>query len=618
EAGSGNLGQDTLDLIVQLSQNATVTARAGGDLFLSNLAGDLRIDQIYTPGLARIRSAGALVEVSADLQRDIQARYLRLFAGTTIGGAGSSELDALDLGASPDGWVELEAADGIHVRAVDGALDVRSALASAGDVTLRSPGDLNIGTLEAGGKLMLDAAGDLMQSAQTVAAVGNIDLSAARYIMADGATLRARDGRIDIATSGDVVVGRIEATTNATAQALRIIAGGGIHDGGDIGTFDLVAATPGAGVVLEATDGIGSATWNNGAPLPVADALETDIAMLNALSTAGGVLIDEKDDVAIGAVDADGDLSIKAGGTIGGNRAYTARGNLDLLSGNSVTVLEATAETGNATVIAEQDIIMDAVTAGQGVKLQAINGRVSVKRLAGDTLDISGKGDIDLGTLNVKSTMSFSTESITARVIHTGTSGPLLMNVTGPRGGMARRVDLTFDSPIGTRFERLYSRDARIETERGWLEVLDGRIDNQARFINPQSTVYMDNVTTVIEPADIQLNAPDGRFALRLERFRLVTDELALTRSPLHEVVNATDPDNSGREESRNAIEGRVPNPTRPQAVNVVPALSQIAINIPLDIPAVNSGEEETEEEAEARRNAEEEAQRETVKETVW
>jgi filamentous hemagglutinin family protein len=617
EAGSGDLGQDTLALIVQVANNATVTARAGGDLFLSSLLGDLRIDQIYTPGLARIRAAGALVEVSSDLQRDIQARYLSLYAGTTIGGTGSSELDALDLGASPDGWVELEAADGIHVRAVDGALDVRSALSSAGDVTLRSPGKLNIGVIDSGGKLMLDAAGDVMQSAQTVAAVGNINLSAARYIMADGATLRARDGRIDIATTGDVVVGRIEATNNATAQALRIVAGGGIHDGGDIGTYDLVAATPGAGVVLEATDGIGSATWNNGTPLPVADALETDIAMIDAMSTAGGLQIDEKDDVALGTVETDGDLSVKAGGTISGNSAYTARGNLDLLSGNSVTVLEATAEAGNATVIAEQDIIMDAVTAGQGVKLQAINGRVSVKRLAGDTLDISGKGEIDLGTLSVKSKMSFSTESITAKVIHTGTSGPLLMNVTGPGGGMARWVDLTFDSPIGTRFERLYSQDARIETERGWLEVLDGRIDNQARFINPQSNVYMDNVTTVIEPADIQLNAPDGQFALRLERYRLVTDETALTRSPLHEVVNATDPDNSGREESRNAIEGRVPNPTRPQAVNVVPALSQIAINIPLDIPAVNSGDEETEEEAEARRGAEEEAGNETPKETA-
>jgi hypothetical protein len=73
------------------------------------------------------------------------------------------------------------------------------------------------------------------------------------------------------------------------------------------------------------------------------------------------------------------------------------------------------------------------------------------------------------------------------------------MNVTGPKGGIARWVDLTFDSAIGTRFERLYSQDAQIETERGWLEVLEGRIENRARFINPVSDVYMDNVTTVVE-----------------------------------------------------------------------------------------------------------------------
>jgi hypothetical protein len=119
--------------------------------------------------------------------------------------------------------------------------------------------------------------------------------------------------------------------------------------------------------------------------------------MLDATSSRGGVLIDEKDDVAIGTIRSDGDLSVKAGGTISGNSAYTARGNLDLLSGNSVTVLEATAETGNATVIAEQDILMDAVTAGQGVKLEAINGRVSVKRLSGDTLDIIRQGRHRLG-----------------------------------------------------------------------------------------------------------------------------------------------------------------------------------------------------------------------------
>ncbi|WP_439538023.1 beta strand repeat-containing protein [Methyloversatilis sp.] len=325
---------------------------------------------------------------------------------------------------------------------------------------------------------------------------------------------------------------------------------------------------------------------------------------------------DFSSDLEVGEVNAGGDATVMAIGAVSGGSVRAVRGNLDLRAGRSVTVLEATADAGNASVFTEQDILMDAVTAGQGVRLESVNGRVSVKRLSGDTIEIITDGDIEAGTLKVDSQLSIGVGSITARIVQTGTAGPLLMNVTGPQGGMARWVDLTFDSPIGTRFERLYSQDARIETERGWLEVLDGRIDNQARFINPQSTVYMDNATTVIQPADIQLHAPDRQFALRLERFRLVTDETALTRSPLHEVVNETDPDNSGREASRNAIEGRVPNPTRPQAVNVVPALSQIAINIPLDIPAVNSGDEETEEEAEARRQAEDEARNATPGET--
>ena len=60
-----------------------------------------------------------------------------------------------------------------------------------------------------------------------------------------------------------------------------------------------------AGVVLEATDGIGSATWNNGTPLPVADALETDIAMLDAMSTAGGLQIDRHADNTVVTAPAD-------------------------------------------------------------------------------------------------------------------------------------------------------------------------------------------------------------------------------------------------------------------------------------------------------------------------
>jgi hypothetical protein len=58
-------------------------------------------------------------------------------------------------------------------------------------------------------------------------------------------------------------------------------------------------------------------------------------------------------------------------------------------------------------------------------------------------------------------------------------------------------------------------------------------------------------------------------------------------------VVAGTVLDYSGREQSRELIVTRVDTPEKQTAGAQVPPLQSIAINIPLDIPAVNSGEEE-------------------------
>jgi hypothetical protein len=117
-------------------------------------------------------------------------------------------------------------------------------------------------------------------------------------------------------------------------------------------------------------------------------------------------------------------------------------------------------------------------------------------------------------------------------------------------------------------------------------------------------------VTTVVEASDVQLHEPGKVFRnMRLDQWRLETDSTVVTRSPLHEVVAGTVLDYSGREQSRELIVTRVDTPAKQTAGGQVPQVQTIAINIPLDIPAVNSGEEETEEEAEARRKAEDEAQ---------
>ena len=117
----------------------------------------------------------------------------------------------------------------------------------------------------------------------------------------------------------------------------------------------------------------------------------------------------------MGDVQAGGDASVTAIGTISGGSVRAVRGNLDLRAGNSVTVLEATADAGNASVFAEQDILMDAVTAGQGVRLETINGRVSVKRLSGDTIEIISNDGIAIARGSALMSSAQVTQSIGRR-----------------------------------------------------------------------------------------------------------------------------------------------------------------------------------------------------------
>jgi filamentous hemagglutinin family protein len=596
EAGSGSIGSAAKPITLDLGDAATLTARASTGIWLSELNGPMRVAEMFAgSGGIHLSSAGSILNASG-AQRAVA---MQTAAGdidlVALGGSIGADGQPLLIAQGAGGLVNAQASGDVHL---SGTRAVEPGLSPA----------LTVGNVSAGGSMSLAApVGDLRQTGDAEAA-GDIAVQAGRYLMDDGSVLRADSGTIAIDATGDVVVGRIEATNNATADAIRITTGSRILDGGDIGSYDLVAATPGAGVTLDASGGVGNASWNNGAPRAIADALETDIAKIDAISTAGGVHIDERDDIEIGRIEVRDDAWVRAVGDIDNGTVYASHGNIDLLSGGKVTVLDATADLGSTTVIAEDDILMDAVTAGNGVTLESNNGSVSVSRITGDILSLSAKKDLNLGTLSVGRSLFFNSESVTARILHTRNDAPLAMRAVGRGGVPARWVDLTINSEIGVRFDRLSALDAELTMERGFLRIDQGRIENRARFINPVSNIYMDNLTTVVEPADVQLHHPGKVFGnMLLDEWLLVTDPYVVMRDPLHEVVMNTVLDYSGREQSRELIVTRVNTPDKQSAAGQVPQIASVSINVPLDIPAVNSGEEESEEEAEARRRAEEE-----------
>jgi filamentous hemagglutinin family protein len=617
ESGQGAIGSAARPISIDLGDSALLTARAASGIWLNELSGTMRVAEMFAgSGGIHLVSAGSILDARGT-QRAVALQSadgdidLRSLSGS-VGAAGQAMFVSLGDGSA----VNVNAADEAHLSgtaAVEIGLspDLATGTVSAGgNVSLAAPaGTLHLGgDVSSGGSVALRADGDLVQDAAQVSATNDISVDAGRYLMADGAVLRAQDGTIAIDAAGDVVVGRIEASNNATADAIRITTGSRILDGGDAGTYDLVAATAGAGVRLDASGGAGGASWNGGAPGAPADALETDIAKIDAISTAGGLNIDERDDVEIGSVEALRDVRIAAAGSINKGTVHSRLGNIDLLADGKVTVLEATADAGSTTVIAESDIIMDAVTAGNGVTLESVNGSVSVSRITGDILSLSAKNDLNLGTLSVGRSLTFNSNSVSARIVHTRDDAALAMRATGRNGAPATWVNLAINSAVGVHFDRFDALDAKVHMERGWLRIDEGRIGNRARFSNPVTDVYMDNLTTVVLPADVQLHHPGKRFNdMYLDQWLLVTDPYVVMRDPLHEVVMNNVLDFSGREQSRELIVTRVDTPDRQSAEGQVPQLPSLAINIPLDIPAVNSGEEETEEEAEARRKAEEE-----------
>ena len=618
EASTGAVGRDGRPLTVDIANALTV--RAGTEIWLRGMAGShsttgsLNLQEVFAHGDITLDSDGSIADArggSRLVALQSQNGAVNLSADGDIGADGNP------LRLSAAGAVSADAGGDVHLGAVATvpAPNLRTDLRighidAGGDVSVSAEqGNLTVdGAIRSAGTLALKADGTLSQAAADFTAPGNITVEAGRYVMADGALLRSDSGTIAIDADGDVVVGRIEATQNATANALRITTTGRILDGGDLGGYDLVAATPGAGVTLDAASGVGNASWNNGSPRAVPDALETDIAKIDAISTAGGVHLDERDGIEVGRIEVQQDAWLRAGGDIAGGNVRAERGNIDLLSGGKVTVVDATAVAGSTTVLAEGDILMDAVTAGNGVTLESAQGSVSVSRITGDILSLSAKNDLNLGTLSVGRSLFFNSEAVTARIVHTRNDAPLAMRAVGRQGAPARWADLTIDSPVGVRFDRFNVLDAEVTMENGYLRIDQGRVENRANFYNPVTHVYMDNTSTVVLPADVQLHHPGKTFGnMLLDQWKLVTDPYVVMRDPLHEVVMNTVLDYSGREQSRELIVTRVNTPDKQSAAGQVPQIAAISINVPVDIPAVNSGDDESEEEAEARRRAEEE-----------
>ena len=253
--GSANnfVETDLLDTIAGVPQSGALRADAPQSIYIKEVAGDLRVDHVYSTAgdVTLVASVGSILDANNNINPDAADGFYRDADGrirpaTNVAAfnisldarvTGSIGLDATDLNIDmrDGGRLFAQAARNVFITEVNGQLDVLAARALGGDLRLTVPDTSAVNTenlvlRSGGGTARIDESGDLIVSATEIVAAGSIALWV-----------------------GDNV------TTSATS---RIVAGTRITIRGDErrtgNTPDSTDADPGYGTIMNLAGTIGS------------------------------------------------------------------------------------------------------------------------------------------------------------------------------------------------------------------------------------------------------------------------------------------------------------------------------------------------------------------------
>lgn len=273
ESADRGLGLAASPLRLDLADAGRLTARAGGDLFLQELSGNMDIDFVYSTGLASLSAPGSILDAAIDFDTDIRARSVSLETAEHVG-----------LHFLPEGFVDI-------THNPDGSL----ILDVAGDAAVFSPSQsLRLAGSAIGGDLSAVASLADVVLLDRVEVGGNASLAAAESVFATGT-----QGGADIA-----------------AQALELIAAAGA-----VGQESrwLVGESNGE-VTLEGLQGI------------YYRELDGDLFSNRVVSRQGSVGVETVNgDASFGLVQAAGKASLIAGGNrLGADRVEAAEVDLEV------------------------------------------------------------------------------------------------------------------------------------------------------------------------------------------------------------------------------------------------------------------------------------------------
>ncbi|MGV8831596.1 MAG: leukotoxin LktA family filamentous adhesin [Devosia sp.] len=479
EAAQAGIGTGANPMQLKLNPNATVTARAQADIKL-NLAGDALVDTIFSRQDIDLVATGSILNANADKLVNVLGTNVAI---TAQAGSIGSITNALNANSGATGGIAAKAAGAINLYgAALNPFIISSALAGtsikidgAADSIINGPVTAT-GTINfiAGGRQIFTA------NANVHSTIGDVDVRAKSLKILNNAKVSADLGRIFIQIDDDAVITGLTAGSNDRA-AVSIAVGGRVFAGTLAGRIDISAIALGAGIRITAGLGIGDTTQANdnyidapGAPLGSANAIT---AVANPLRVLSAIL----------------DFN-------------TAAGDLYVHTLGDVTDATLIAQTGHLDILGDGDFL----------------GTL----LGGITININVAGNLTLKDVQVATHLTLRAGSIDANITQSPSGpDPLLLTLTGFRGGVGNKANINVNAPAGLTIDDLRFADVNLTTTARVVSLLRAYITGSLRLTSPLQKLYVDNRTPLPQLGNnVQMHQPGFAFSLFLNNRLTTTD----------------------------------------------------------------------------------------------
>ncbi|WP_375309886.1 leukotoxin LktA family filamentous adhesin [Bradyrhizobium sp. A5] len=355
---------------------------------------------------------------------------------------------------------------------------------------------------------------------------GNVDIIGTQALTLDrvmAGTATGASGKFSaVIDNGSIVIGTVDSSGSQTVHASQNVTFKSLTATGsasDVGNIDVTADN---GFILAQTvmsggvTTLGSVSAHGSARL-IAAGTNTghNLAAATGNAVLSGTVVRWDNLMAGGTLD----VTATAGGITVGTAISGGTQTLHALNDivfSQLTTTGIPGDAGDLNVKSDTGSLHGGSITANGETRFDVAGSVSFDRISGDTVKMTSSGDLTINWVSVVRELDLAADTINVKgeQIRSKPAIPLILNITGYNGGVAKSANISID-PDSIIINQLRVVDANVFTGAHAVTILNGYVPGQLMLTTATQQVLLDNRTPAPSSwPTLQLYQPGGVFTM--------------------------------------------------------------------------------------------------------